>query len=142
MARLKEFYEASEVFAGADRPTRDDVSLTLDGRRLDTPESVVEFVAAMRTSRDPTISIVSPTRCESLEHSCVSADSTIRPPTTVASRTSPIPSLMPRSRRIRQSLDLGLLRNLRASSELVEYPAVEPFDEGVGSRGGVLKCAS
>ena len=51
MARLKDFYEASEVFAGADRPTRDDVSLTLDGHRLDTPESVVEFFAAMRTHR-------------------------------------------------------------------------------------------
>ena len=51
MARLKEFYEASEVFAGEDRPTQEDVSLTLDGHRLDTVDSVVEFVAAMRTDR-------------------------------------------------------------------------------------------
>ena len=51
MARLKEFYESSEVFGGADQPTRDDVSLTLDGHRLDTAESVIEFFTAMRTSR-------------------------------------------------------------------------------------------
>ena len=51
MARLKESYEASEVFAGADRPTRDDVSLTLDGHRLDSPESVIQFFAAMRINR-------------------------------------------------------------------------------------------
>ena len=51
MARLKEFYEASEVLAGTDRPTPDDVSLTVDGNRLDTAERVVEFFAAMRTRR-------------------------------------------------------------------------------------------
>lgn len=51
MARLKEFYEASEVLAGAERPTPEDVSLTLDGDRLDTPERVVEFFNAMRASR-------------------------------------------------------------------------------------------
>ena len=51
MARLKEFYEASEVLAGADRPTSEDVSLTLAGDRLDTPERVTEFFDALRASR-------------------------------------------------------------------------------------------
>ena len=51
MARLKEFYEASEVLDGADRPASEDVSLTPAGDRLGTPERVVEFFDALRASR-------------------------------------------------------------------------------------------
>lgn len=51
MARLKKFYDVSEVLCDASRPTVDEVSVTLDGRRLETPEDVVAFFDAMRASR-------------------------------------------------------------------------------------------
>ena len=49
--RLKEFYDVSEVLRDAKRPSADEVSVTLDGRRLETPEDVIAFFDAMRASR-------------------------------------------------------------------------------------------
>lgn len=54
MARLKESYEAgelNEVLAAANGPTSDDVSVTTDGRRLDSATAVIAFFEEMRAGR-------------------------------------------------------------------------------------------
>ena len=51
MARLKESYEASEVLGGATPPSANEVSVTADGRRLDTPEAFVAFFDSLRAER-------------------------------------------------------------------------------------------
>lgn len=42
--------------AGDQPPTDDDVSITLDGRRLDTPAKVIAFVDEINASRTPATS--------------------------------------------------------------------------------------
>ena len=47
----KRVYEAGELDAllrACPPPTNDDVSVTTDGRRLDTPEAVIEFFEDLR----------------------------------------------------------------------------------------------
>ena len=54
MSRLKASYrsgELTELLADAEQPTADDVSVTEDGRRLDTAEAVIEFFDGLRASR-------------------------------------------------------------------------------------------
>jgi hypothetical protein len=41
----------NELFAAAGAPTPDDVSITLDGRRLDTKDKVLAFVAELEQER-------------------------------------------------------------------------------------------
>ncbi len=54
MAKLAFSYtkeQLNELFAGAEPPTDDDVSVTNDGRRLDTPEAVIAFFEEMKAAR-------------------------------------------------------------------------------------------
>lgn len=54
MTRLKASYrfgELTELLADAEPPTADDVSVTGDGRRLDTAEAVIAFFDEVRASR-------------------------------------------------------------------------------------------
>jgi hypothetical protein len=57
VARLKESYEASEVLGGAKPPSTNEVSVTTDGRRLDTPEAVVAFFDSLRAERQAVQSV-------------------------------------------------------------------------------------
>ena len=57
VARLKESYEVSEVLSGAKPPGTNEVSVTADGRRLDTPEAVVAFFDALRAERQAAQSV-------------------------------------------------------------------------------------
>lgn len=53
-SRLRASYsraELDELFAGALPPTEDDVSVTNDGRRLDSPEAVIAFFGELRAGR-------------------------------------------------------------------------------------------
>ena len=43
--------ELAELLADAEAPTDDDVSVTEDGRRLDTAEAVIAFFDELRASR-------------------------------------------------------------------------------------------
>jgi len=43
--------EFNELFRDAPPPTADDVSITSDGRRLDTAEKVIEFFAELEAER-------------------------------------------------------------------------------------------
>ena len=43
--------EFNALFAGLQPPTDDDVSITADGRRLDTPEKVVAFLEEINAER-------------------------------------------------------------------------------------------
>lgn len=43
--------EFNELFRDAPPPTPDDVSITMDGRRLDTAEKVIEFFAELDAER-------------------------------------------------------------------------------------------
>jgi len=52
--RLKRSYEREELdglFADLEPATADDVSITSDGRRLDTAEAVIAFFDEIRASR-------------------------------------------------------------------------------------------
>lgn len=54
MAQVKSHYEWEEVdalLAGGDPPTPDDVSITSDGRRLDSAEAVTAFVEELQAER-------------------------------------------------------------------------------------------
>jgi len=54
MAQVKSHYEWEEVdalLAGGDPPTPDDVSITSDGRRLDSAEAVIAFVEELQAER-------------------------------------------------------------------------------------------
>lgn len=54
MSKVKASYDKAELdalFAGAAPPTDDDVSVTNDGRRLDSAEAVVAFFEAMKAER-------------------------------------------------------------------------------------------
>ena len=54
MSRLKASYrpgELTELLADAEPPTADDVSLTEDGRRLDSAEAVIAFFDTLRAER-------------------------------------------------------------------------------------------
>ena len=54
MSRAKASYDKAELvelFAGAEPPTDDDVSVTNDGRRLDSAESVIAFFEELRAQR-------------------------------------------------------------------------------------------
>jgi len=43
--------DVNEFFADAGGPTPDDVSITLDGRRLDTKDKVLAFIAELEQER-------------------------------------------------------------------------------------------
>ncbi|MCU1497707.1 MAG: hypothetical protein JWM47_1660 [Acidimicrobiales bacterium] len=54
MSKIKASYtkaEFNELFAGAAPPTDDDVSITMDGRRLDSPEAVIAFFRELEAER-------------------------------------------------------------------------------------------
>ena len=51
MAGPKKSYSGAELLRDAKPPTDDDVSLTTDGRRLDTAEAVVHFFDELRAER-------------------------------------------------------------------------------------------
>lgn len=54
MSKVKASYdkaELDELFADAASPTEDDVSVTNDGRRLDSAEAVVAFFEEMKADR-------------------------------------------------------------------------------------------
>lgn len=54
MSRLKASYrsgELAELLADADQPPAEDVSVTEDGRRLDTADAVIQFFDELRASR-------------------------------------------------------------------------------------------
>jgi hypothetical protein len=56
MAVVKREYQAGELDAlllGGGPPTPDDVSITSDGRRLDSAEAVKAFVEELRSGREP-----------------------------------------------------------------------------------------
>lgn len=44
-------WPSAEAIAGSDPPTDDDVSITIDGRRLDTPEKVIAFIEEINAER-------------------------------------------------------------------------------------------
>ena len=48
--------ESARDLAGDQPPTHDDVSITRDGRRLDTPAKVIAFVDEINASRAPAAS--------------------------------------------------------------------------------------
>lgn len=48
--------ESARDLAGDRPPTDDDVSITRDGRRLDTPAKVIAFVDEINASRTPAAS--------------------------------------------------------------------------------------
>lgn len=52
--------EVAEAMKHAPRPTDDDVSITLDGRRLDTKEKVLEFLAEIEQARAEGRSLAAP----------------------------------------------------------------------------------
>lgn len=52
LIRAFERGEFNELFRGALPPTADDVSITADGRRLDTAEKVIEFCAELAADAD------------------------------------------------------------------------------------------
>ncbi len=57
---LREFTEPGEMnrfFAGARPPTEDDVSITFDGRRLDTVEKVLAFAAELEEIAPPAVRV-------------------------------------------------------------------------------------
>ncbi len=54
MSKVKASYdkaELDELFADAAPPTEDDVSVTNDGRRLDSAEAVIAFFEELREQR-------------------------------------------------------------------------------------------
>lgn len=54
MSRAKASYDKAELvelFGGAEPPTDDDVSVTNDGRRLDSAEAVIAFFDELRAQR-------------------------------------------------------------------------------------------
>lgn len=54
MSKVKASYdkaELAELFADAAPPTDDDVSVTNDGRRLDSAEAVIAFFQEMKAER-------------------------------------------------------------------------------------------
>ncbi|HZJ07804.1 MAG TPA: hypothetical protein VFD59_20435 [Nocardioidaceae bacterium] len=54
MSKLKDSYERgelSDLLVGAEPPTAEDVSVTEDGRLLDSAEVVIEFFDEMRAAR-------------------------------------------------------------------------------------------
>lgn len=58
MSKVKASYgkaELDELFADAASPTDDDVSVTNDGRRLDSVEAVVAFFEQMRAERSKSL---------------------------------------------------------------------------------------
>lgn len=44
---LKRHWDSAKELVGVEPPTADDVPITLDGERLDSPEKVREFVDTM-----------------------------------------------------------------------------------------------
>ena len=44
-------WRSAKEIAGTSPPTDDDVSITLDGVRLDTPEKVIAFIDEINTQR-------------------------------------------------------------------------------------------
>lgn len=50
--RVLTWEEFNELFRDALPPTADDVSITSDGRRLDTAEKVIEFFAELAAEAD------------------------------------------------------------------------------------------
>lgn len=51
VAPVLTFEELAEAVRSAPTPTADDVSITWDGRRLDTKEKVLAFVAELEAAR-------------------------------------------------------------------------------------------
>ena len=52
--RVFTWEEFNELFRDALPPTDDDVSITKDGRRLDTKDKVIEFFAELEAERSAT----------------------------------------------------------------------------------------
>jgi hypothetical protein len=44
-------WPSAKAIAGSDPPTDDDVSITIDGRRLDTPKKVIAFIEEINAER-------------------------------------------------------------------------------------------
>ncbi|MFM7095574.1 MAG: hypothetical protein ACKOYL_13630 [Actinomycetota bacterium] len=48
---MKRHWDSAKELVGTEPPTADDVPITLDGERLDSPEKVREFIDTLNANR-------------------------------------------------------------------------------------------